>query len=341
MKLVLTPGLRTAAARILTLCFLAAPAAACAAEAPKPAVLPGPVVDARWLSANLAGVLVLDVRDDVDTWTVAPQLAEDSKTGEQKLVAAGGHIAGALLVDFGDLRVDRTVGGKRISKMLPDAAHVQRLMRAVGVRQGLPIVITSPGEAEYEVEEAARLYWTLKIYGAEQVALLDGGNAAWLQAGHAVTTEAFKAAPGDWSAGALRDDLLAEISQVEQGLKNGVQTVDARPLPQYLGLSFKKPSVTAGGHLDGARNLPTDVRYRADGIAMSFLSPDEYRAVFAAQGIDVTAPTITYCNSGHMAAGSWFIQSEILGAKQVRLYDGSMHEWTTMGRPVTGLGVGG
>jgi thiosulfate/3-mercaptopyruvate sulfurtransferase len=60
--------------------------------------------------------------------------------------------------------------------------------------------------------------------------------------------------------------------------------------------------------------------------------------VFAAQGIDANAPSVSYCNTGHMAAGSWFIQSEILGNPQVRLYDGSMHEWTTLGRPVVGLG---
>jgi thiosulfate/3-mercaptopyruvate sulfurtransferase len=101
---------------------------------------------------------------------------------------------------------------------------------------------------------------------------------------------------------------------------------------------FKKPAVAAGGHLAGARNFPTDVRVRASGIAQMFLKPDEYRAVMAAQGIDPMAPTVTYCNTGHMAAGSWFIQSEILGAKNVRLYDGSMHEWTTLGRPVVGLG---
>lgn len=330
------------AVRVLALCGLALPAMACSAgesAAPAtPVTLPGPVVDVRWLKANAQQVTVLDVRDDPATWTAGPQFDKDAKTGAQTLSVVGGHIENALLVEFDKIRVDREVEGKKISKLLPDAAYVQALMRSVGLNKGQTIVITSPGEAAFEIEEAARLYWTLKAYGAESVALLDGGNAAWLQAGLPVTTTAFKPGAGNWEAGELRKDLLAEIAEVEQAVKDGVQMVDARPLPQYLGLSYKKPSVAAGGHIQGARNLPTDVRFRSQGLAQIFLTPEEYRGVFQAQGIDVAAPSVTYCNTGHMAAGSWFIQSELLGNAKVRLYDGSMHEWTTLGRPVVGIG---
>ena len=153
-----------------------------------------------------------------------------------------------------------------------------------------------------------------------------------------MSTEKKEVARGDWEATAERKEMLAELADVEQAIRDKVQIVDARPLPQYLGVSFKKPSVMAGGHLAGALNVPTDVRVRSSGIAQMFLKPDEYRAVLKAQGVQEQAPTVTYCNTGHMAAGMWFIQSEILGAKNVRLYDGSMHEWTTLGKPVVGLG---
>lgn len=300
--------------------------------------LPGPVVDVAWLKAHLDQVVVLDVRSDPSSWTVAPAFHTDPRSGKKTLAYAGGHIEGALRVDFNKVRVDRTVEGKKISKRVPDAAQVQALMRESGLRKGRPIVITSIGEAPFEIEEAARLYWTLKLYGADALAVLDGGNAAWLQAGQPISTAASKPAAGDWEAGPLRSHMLAEVADVEQAIKAKVQIVDARPLPQFLGLSFKRPSVMAGGHLPGARNLPTDVRFRAQGVAQHFLTTDEYRGVFAAQSIVVDRPTVTYCNTGHMAAGSWFIQSEILGNQQVRLYDGSMHEWTTLGRPVVGLG---
>lgn len=301
-------------------------------------VLPGPVVTAQWLSEHQKDVVIVDVRDDLDTWTTAPEYEKDEKTGAQKLSATGGHIENALPLLFKKVRVDRTVDGKKIEKMLPDKAYVQDLMQATGVARGKPIVITSTGEAADQVDSAARVYWTLKVYGADQLAILDGGNAAWLGAGLPVSTAKTEAPRGDWEATAERRELLAEMADVDQAIKDKAQLVDARPLPQYLGLSFKKPVVTAGGHLAGALNYPTDVRTRSSGIAYMFLKPEEYRAVMKAQGISDQAPTITYCNTGHMASGAWFVQSEILGAKNVRVYDGSMHEWTTLGRPVVGLG---
>lgn len=300
--------------------------------------LPGPVVTAQWFKDHVSHVVLIDVRNDLDAWAVAPEYEKDEKTGERTLSAAGGHIEGALPLLFKKVRVDRTVHGKKIEKLLPDRAYVQEMMQAAGAMKDKPIVITSPGEAADEIEAAARVYWTLKVYGAEDIALLDGGNAAWIAAGLPVSTGKKDVVRGDWEATAERRELLAEIADVEQALKEKVQIVDARPLPQYLGISFKKPSVTAGGHLAGALNVPTDVRTRSSGIAQMFLKPDEYRAVLKSQGVNEQVPTVTYCNTGHMAAGMWFIQSEILGGKNVRLYDGSMHEWTTLGKPVVGLG---
>jgi thiosulfate/3-mercaptopyruvate sulfurtransferase len=320
--------------RRLAMLVLAAPAALWAG------VLPGPVVDAAWLKAHLDDVVVVDVRSDTASWSTEPQFHTDAQSGGRQVVYVGGHIDGARRVDFGQVRVDRMVNGHKIGKLLPDAAHVQALMRAAGVPKGKPLVITSVGEAPFEIEEAARLYWTLKYYGASEMALLDGGHAAWLQAGNPFSISSDQPQPGDWTAGSPQQALLAEVPQVQAAIEDRTQIVDARPLAQYLGLVFKKPSVIAGGHLPGARNLPTDIRFKTEGVAQRFWSADAYRHVFAAQGIRVDTPTVTYCNSGHMAAGSWFIHSEILGNPGVRLYDGSMHEWTTLGHPVVGPSEG-
>jgi len=298
--------------------------------------VPGPVVSAEWLNKHVGDVVIVDVRDDAESFTAAPEY-ETADGGAKKLVAAGGHIDGARLIEFGKLRVSREIQGKKIDKLLPDQAYVEDLMQAAGVPKGKTLVITSPGESESEVEEAARLYWTLKVYGVDDMAVLDGGNAAWLEAGYAVSTDKPSTARGDWKASAARTAYLAETSDVEKAMKDGVQLVDARPLDQYLGLKFKKPAVAAGGHVAGAKSLPRDVRTRSAGISQKFLSDKEYRGVLAAQGIATDKPAITYCNTGHMAAGAWFIESEILGGKNVSLYDGSMHEWTTLGHPVVGV----
>lgn len=300
--------------------------------------LPGPVVNAAWLKAHLSEVVVLDVRDDLKTLAAEPEFETDAKTGQKKLSGVGGRIEGSLPVDFNKIRVDREVGGKKITKMLPGKAEFQELMQAAGLNKGMPIVIASTGDDAGQVEEATRLYWSLKVYGADHMAVLDGGVAAWLAAGNPVTTAAATATRGNWEAGDARADLIAEAADVEAAAKKKVQLIDARPLPQYLGLSFKKPVVLAGGHVAGAKNFPTDVRFKAAGPAQVFLSADEYRYVMKAQDVDAGAPSIAYCNTGHMASGLWFIQSEILGNSKARVYDGSMHEWTTLGKPVVGVG---
>jgi thiosulfate/3-mercaptopyruvate sulfurtransferase len=318
--------------------FGAVAGAALAFSAQAGTTLPGPLVSAAWLKDNLAGVTVLDVRDDMDSFTAEPQFETDAKTGTRKLTEVGGRIEGSLPVDFGKIRVSKTVDGKKIDKMLPDKAAMQEIMQGMGLNRGKTIVIVSAGESADQMEQAARLYWSLKVYGEDRMALLDGGVAAWIAAGNSVTSAKAEVPRGDWKATAERGELLAEVKDVEAAAKSKVQLVDARPLPQYLGLFVKKPAVQAGGHVAGSVNYPTDVRFKSSGLAQMFLSPAEYTAVMKVQGMDAGAPSITYCNTGHMASGMWFIQSEILGNKNVSVYDGSMHEWTTLGKPVVGLG---
>ncbi len=309
-------------------------AIACSAQAVD---VPGPVVSPEWLHKNLSGVTVLDVRYDLDGFTSRPQYEKDAQTGARTLTATGGHIPGALGVDYNALRVTRKVSGTDIDKLIPEQAAFQTLMRSFGLDAGKPVIITSPGDDSGYLDAAARLYWSLKYYGQQSMALLDGGNAAWLQAGYPVGSDAAPHRTGNWVAQAPNESLRAETAEVEAALKSGMQMVDARTADQYTGLYYKKPKVKAGGHLAGARLLPPEVRTRQDGLATVFLRPAEYRMVFASMGLSPDAPTVTYCNTGHLASGAWFIQHEILGNAGVSLYDGSMTEWTTLGHPVVGV----
>jgi thiosulfate/3-mercaptopyruvate sulfurtransferase len=200
------------------------------------------------------------------------------------------------------------------------------------------LVITSVGETSDEVDMAARLYWTLKTYGETEMALLDGGNVAWLAAGLPVSTAPVATvAAGDWTAGELDKAWLAQIDDLKPD-GAAPMLIDARPAPQYHGLYFKKPAVTAAGHVAGALNFPIDLQTRQVGLAQTFMTAAQYGTLLSALGIKPQPGAISYCNTGHMAAGAWFVLSEIMKIDGVRLYDGSMHEWTTMGRPVVGLG---
>ncbi len=301
--------------------------------------LPGPVVTPAWVNQHRAGLVVLDVRSDLDAFVLAPEYETDAKTGAKKLVSAGGHIADARLVDFNLTRVSTMVGDKKIDKMLPSGEAVQSLMRGLGVGQDDVLVITSVGESSDEVDMAARFYWTLKTYGEKDMALLDGGNAGWLAAGLPVSTAPMATvAAGDWTATELDNTWLAGIDDLKPA-GAAPMLIDARPSPQYHGLYFKKPAVAAAGHVAGALNFPIDMQTRQVGLAQTFMSAAQYAKVLAALDIKPQPGAISYCNTGHMAAGAWFVLSEIMKIDGVRVYDGSMHEWTTLGRPVVGIGL--
>jgi thiosulfate/3-mercaptopyruvate sulfurtransferase len=299
--------------------------------------LPGPLVTPEWLDQHRGEVTVLDVREDLSTFTAAPGFATDVKTGKKSLSTVAGHIPGALLLDYSKARTDRVIGGRTVKAMLPDRAYFETLMRNAGVSKGKPIVITTVAVRPEDLDTAARIYWSIRYYGDDQLAILDGGMAGWLDAGLAFSTDAPATTAGDWTAGAGHPEILADSEEVAKAASARVQLVDARPLPYFLGLAVKRPTVSAAGHIAGAVDFPTEVRAWPAGIVQHFLTPVQYRRVFAGIGIAEQQPTITYCNTGHMASGAWFVMSELLGNKHVKLYDGSMHEWTLENRPVVAL----
>ena len=298
--------------------------------------VPGPLVDARWLHEHLGEVSVLTVADGEQTalYTTAPTLGADRSVRQ-----VGGHVPGSLLVDFEAIRQSRDDHGQTLQALMPTAAYFTDAMDKAGLRASRPVVIVPLGDGVAAMDMGARLYFQLRYFGQsrESVALLNGGTAAWLRAGYAVSTAAAPTTPGDWKAGAPRAELLADLAQVRQGLAQGSQQfIDARPTAQYLGL--EKPGIDASaGHLPGAKSFPTDaIVATRDGVSL-FLSSRDYEWMFANYGISTHAPTITYCNTGQFAAGAWFVAREILGNRQARLYANSMNEWTRLGYPTVGL----
>lgn len=297
--------------------------------------LPGPLVDTAWLAANLAQVQVVDVRSHVKSFTTAPEFETDAKTGRKTLSEVGGHIPGARLIDMKAMRTDRQIGGLTVKYMLPEAAVFQKAVQAAGVDAGQPIVLVPVGSEAADVDDALRVYWQLKVYGEDRVAVLDGGMAQWLIDGRAHSTEPAAARSGNWQVGADRSArYLAGSDDVARAqAERSATLVDGRDIRQYLGLT-KRDYVHAYGRLDGARLYPTELLLQNVGGAQRFLPAATYRGLLAAQGVDPAAPAISYCNSGHLASGPWFVLSELLGNPDARLYDGSLHQWTLEKRPL-------
>lgn len=314
--------------------------AAAAAQMASAASLPGPLVTPQWLNANKDAVTIIDIRDEPKTFTEEPKFDVDAKTKVKTLAKTGGHIEGAIPVDFGKIREERTVDGVKIKAQLPTAEFFTKAMDDAGLNKiDKPVVIVPTGESVDSMDMATRLYFQLRYFGEprDKVAILNGGVNAWIQAGFPVSTAKVTPAKGNWAAATEDKAILASLQQVKEGLQGGKdQFIDARPTAQFLGI-VKKPINKTGGHLPGARSFPTDAIVKPVGAAHEFMSADDYKKIYAEFNIQPDAPTVTYCNTGHLASGAWFVSHEILGNKNSKLYTGSMIEWTNLGNPTVGL----
>lgn len=308
----------------------------CASLATWAGVLPGPLVDTHWLSANLDKVQVVEVRGNVKSFTTEPAMGTDAK-GKKQIEEIGGHIAGSRLVESKKIRVDRKFGDLTVKYMIPERADFQTFVQAAGVDGGKPMVIVPIGLDASDLNDAMRLYWQFKVYGEDDMAILDGGMAAWLLDGKPHAKDAPAAKTGNWTSRADRTaQYFADSNDVAAIIDKKTATlVDAREAPQYHGL-VKRDYVFAYGHLDGAKNLSPDTTYKTSGGALRMLPVNTYKAVLAAQGIDPAAPTVVYCNSGSQSGLPWFILSELVGNQNVKQYDGSLHQWTLEKRTLVG-----
>ena len=299
--------------------------------------LPGPVVSADWLSNNLSDVQVIEVRTDLASYLRNPEFDTDKKTGKKFLVEVGGHITNSNLLDFKRVRVERLVDGKKIKFLIPEKADFEKLVQSLGINSDKPIVLVPIGQDMSDIDEALRAYWSFKVYGEDQVAVLDGGIAGWLGEGREYVTTNAQKATGNWSAKAYRKELIASSDDVAAASKAGKpQLLDARQPAQYLGLA-KRPDVLTFGHIAGSKELAPELLAKPSNGALYFWQKNTYDALMAANGLSVKGPTIAYCNTGHLAAGGWFVMSELVGNKSTKLYDGSLYLWTLEGRPLVGV----
>ena len=289
--------------------------------------LPGPVVETDWLAAHLAQVKLLDVRADAGSFTRRAVLVRKRFTGDLIIETPGAHIPGATLVEFQTIRTSREIGERDVRYMIPDATEFKELMQSWGVNRHDVIVIVHSGMTSSDVTMATRLYWQLKYFGHEQVAILNGGMAQWLVEEKIATLDNPAIPAGNWESGKVNAAIYADSGTVENALQNdAVMLVDTRSLGQYLGI-HKQSYVRGRGHIPGARLFPGELLV-TDRPPLLFVDPEDIRQMADALNIDPDADIITYCNSGQWASGSWFAFSELLGNRNVRVYDGSMHQWS-------------
>lgn len=267
-----------------------------------------PLVTTQWLKQNLGApdLVVLDIRSAIDGGGVEAY--------------AKAHIPGAIHSDYEKAGWRVTRNG--VPFMLPTVAELEKLIGETGIDEDSQVVVVPAGAHASDFGSAARIYWTLKVAGVPRVSILDGGFAAWTAAGEAVDSGLQRPSPKIFTA-SIDKSLLIEVDDVQKVERVGGATlVDARPASFFAGRQ-KAPAAKAYGHIPGAVNLDSATFYDAK---TNRLKPRAELASLA--GAIPSGPVVSYCNTGHWAATNWFVLSEILGRSDVRLYYGSMVDWT-------------
>lgn len=235
---------------------------------------------------------------------------------------AAGHIPGALFADWDDFVVTKN----GVPNELPDPDEIEAWVRSLGIDDSSKIVLYD----EEEGMSAARAFFTLDSVGlGDRTALLDGQLKAWKAAGKPLSTEPAKATPSTWKRGnpnndriALQDEIRKLLSEENSGVKP--KFMDARSRDYFTGA---KTSGLAkkGGRLPDAVQMDW-VEAIQEGDLPLMKAPEDLGFLLEEKGVAPDDPLITYCNSGRSASHLYFTLRYL--GYDVRLYDGSMSEWT-------------
>jgi thiosulfate/3-mercaptopyruvate sulfurtransferase len=171
---------------------------------------------------------------------------------------------------------------------------------------------------------APRVWWTLRVFGAKDVFILDGGFPKWKKEGRQVETGMPKITPADFTAD-FDAELVADYDRVAQTLNDhSAQVVDSRPAARFRGEAPEPREGVASGHMPGSLNLPA-----SDVVENGALTSNEkIEAAAKKAGVDLSQPVITSCGSGVSASVLWLALDSI-GKTPKALYDGSWSDWGT------------
>ncbi len=265
------------------------------------------IVSTEWLNAHLGSpdIAIIDA-----SWHL-PTAKRDTKAE-----FAAGHIPGAQVFDI-DAISDTA---SNLPHMLPSPEKFSSIVRKLGIGDGKKVIAYDAAG----LFSAARAWWMFKVFGHEDVAVLDGGLPKWMAEGRPLEDgPALKPQERHFTA-RYRRMMVRDQSDVAAALKSGAaQIADARSGTRFRGEEVEpRPGVRAG-HMPGARNLHYASLLNPDG---TLKSPSEIEAAFRAAGVDLSRPVITSCGSG-ITAAILSLGLTLAGVRDHALYDGSWTEW--------------
>ncbi|QLY31607.1 sulfurtransferase [Nocardia huaxiensis] len=267
------------------------------------------LVSADWVEENLntPGVVLVEVDEDTSAYDL-------------------GHIEGAVRLDWKKDLQDQ------VRRDFVNREQFSDLLSARGIGNDDTVVLYGGNNNWF----AAYAYWYFKLYGHQDVKLLDGGRKKWELDGRPLVKDvkvrpatAYKASEQDLSIRAFRDDAIAAI-----GNKN---LVDVRSPDEFSGkilapAHLPQEQSQRPGHIPGAINVPWSKAANEDG---TFKSDAELAQLYKDAGLDGEKETIAYCRIGERSSHTWFVLQELLGHKNVKNYDGSWTEYGSLvGAPI-------
>lgn len=271
---------------------------------------PRTLVSTDWLEAHLKDpdLRVLDA-----SWYL-PDMGRDARAEY-----AAAHVPGARFFDIDEISDTRS----DLPHMAPPVEKFMSRMRAMGLGDGHQVVVYDGAG----IFSAARVWWTFRLMGKLDVAVLDGGFAKWQAEGRPV--EDLPPIPRDRHMTVQRQaHLVKDVTQVAAASKLGDwQIVDARSPGRFRGEEAEPRPGLRSGHIPNSRNLHYRALLADDG---TMKDEDGLRAAFAAAGVDLARPVITSCGSG-VTAAILNLALERLGHRDHALYDGSWAEWGMYG----------
>jgi thiosulfate/3-mercaptopyruvate sulfurtransferase len=300
--------------------FLPAVLLAAALSFGAPALQAAPIVEPAELATRIDApqLRIVDIRDGKDAAGRTPYEI--------------GHLPGAVSAPYSQWRGPKDNPGKPL-----DAAQLTALVQRLGIDRDTEVVVVHEGKDATDFGAAARVYWTLKTAGLTRLSILNGGVNGWRAAGRPLVADVPQVKPSTYVA-QIDTKLIAtrdEVAAAQAGQK--AKLIDARPKAFFEG-ETRHAAAKAPGTIAGASNVDSAVWFsKASGG--SLLAAADVKRVAQSNGIEPGSGTdaVSFCNTGHWAATNWFVMSEMLGEKNVKLYPESMVEWSRAGLPMANV----
>ncbi len=264
------------------------------------------LVSTEWLAAEIGAS---DLRVVDATWFM-PDAGRNAQAEYE-----GGHIPSAVFMDIEEL----ADANSSLPNTLPPPEKFASRMQSLGLGDGSRIVVYD----DSPFKSATRAWWMLTLFGAHDVAILDGGIAKWkaegrpLETGKPTLRHRHFTVWKDDKAVRNKADMLANLHSKD------ADVVDARGVGRFTGAEAEPRPEMASGHIPGSRNLPFGQLFHADG---TWKRGAELTQAFTDAGVDLNKPMITTCGSG-MTAATVLFGARMTGKTDVALYDGSWSEW--------------